>query len=220
MQDVSECTMQPLRRYDVDAAILFSDILVIAEAIGIPVTMPGGVGIQVPEPLIDPEDMTKRIPDISVVNKDFILDKLGVVIDSVKLIRRKMREENKSIPLIGFSAAPWTLLFYIVGGSSKSNTENGIRWLDEHPDASRQLLQLLTKIVTEYVSCQVEAGCHMVQIFEAMGMMIDKERFEKFALPCLEEISKEMKTRFPEVPLMVFSRGAWYVCWKSDKRLH
>lgn len=217
-EDVAECTMQPLRRYDVDAAILFSDILVIAEAIGIPVTMPGGVGIQVPEPLIDPEDIARRIPDISSINKDFILDKLGVVIDSVKLIRRKMQEENKSIPLIGFSAAPWTLLFYIVGGSSKRNTENGIKWLDEYPEASRQLLQLLTKIVTEYVACQVEAGCHMVQIFEAMGMMIDKDRFEKFALPCLEEISREMKTRYPEVPLMVFSRGACYMNEELSKR--
>jgi len=204
--------MQPVRRYDVDAAILFSDILVIAEAIGILVTMPGGVGIQVPEPLIDPEDMKKRnIPDISSINKEFILEKLGVVMDSIKLIRRKMRDENKSIPLIGFSAAPWTLLFYIVGGSSKRNTENGIKWLNEYPDDSRELLQLLTKIVTEYVSCQVEAGCHIVQIFEAMGMMIDKDNLEKFALPCLEEISREMKKRFPDVPLMVFCRGAWYV---------
>jgi uroporphyrinogen decarboxylase len=203
--------MQPVRRYDVDAAILFSDILVIAEAIGIPVTMPGGVGIQIPEPLRDPEDMAKRLPDISVVNREFVLDKLGVVVDSVKLIRQKLLDENKSIPLIGFSAAPWTLLYYIVGGSSKQSKEIGVKWLNEYPEASQKLLQLLTKIVIEYVTSQVEAGCHMVQIFEAMGMKIDKDNFEKFALPCLEEISNEMKTRFPEVPLMVFSRGAWYV---------
>jgi len=204
-----------LRRYDVDAAILFSDILVISQAINIPVTMPGGVGILVPEPLKDPEDMAQRIPNISEIGPEFVSSRLGHVIDSVKLIRKKMKDENKSVPLIGFSAAPWTLLFYSVGGSSKKNAEIGMKWLDDYPEASQTLLDLLTKIVIEYCAAQVEAGCHMVQIFEAMGMMIDEEHLTKFALPCLEQISVELKSRYPEVPLMVFCRGAWYVLWRK-----
>jgi len=210
-EDVAECTLQPLRRYDVDAAILFSDILVISQAINIPVTMPGGVGILVPEPLKDPEDMAQRIPNISEIGPEFVSSRLGHVIDSVKLIRKKMKDENKSVPLIGFSAAPWTLLFYSVGGSSKKNAEIGMKWLDDYPEASQTLLDLLTKIVIEYCAAQVEAGCHMVQIFEAMGMMIDEEHLTKFALPCLEQISVELKSRYPEVPLMVFCRGACYM---------
>jgi uroporphyrinogen decarboxylase len=202
--------MQPIRRYDLDAAILFSDILVIAQAINIPVTMPGGVGILVPEPLKHPEDMEKRVPKLADVNADFIQSKLGHVIKSVALIRQKMKDEGKSIPLIGFSAAPWTLLFYSVGGSSKKNNKIGVTWLDGYPEQSQKLLDLLTKIVIEYCAAQVEAGAHMVQIFEAMGMMIDEERFKKFAMPCLEKISIELKGRYPDVPLMVFSRGAWY----------
>jgi len=207
-EDVAECTMQPVRRYDMDAAILFSDILVIAEAFNIKVTMPGGVGIQVPCPLVGPADMMERVPSKDSLNKDFVHDKLGHVMESVKLIRSQMKEEGISIPLIGFSAAPWTLLFYMVGGSSKKNQHIGMEWLHSHPEESKDLLDRLTTIVIEYMAEQVESGAHMLQLFEAMGMMIEENEFNEFAMPCLEKIASELKSRYPDVPLMVFSRGA------------
>lgn len=224
-EDVAECTLQPVRRYNVDAAILFSDILVIAEAMNVEVTMPGGVGIQIPCPLLGPADMKERLPKLLLlhhasaeeeVKKEnvvaaFVQDKLGHVMESIRLIRTKMTSENISIPLIGFSAAPWTLLFYMVGGSSKKNQHIGMDWLHTHPTASQDLLDMLTNIVIEYMSLQVENGAHMLQLFEAMGMMIDPAEFEQYALPCLRTVASELKRRYPNIPLMIFARGACYM---------
>lgn len=209
--DVAECTLQPVRRYNLDAAILFSDILVIVEALNIQVTMPGGVGIQIPEPLLNPNDMYTRLPTTIMNHNEaniFVQNKLKHVLDAVKLIRINMKNENISIPLIGFSAAPYTLLYYMVGGSSKKNNDIGMKWLKEYPNDSTVLLQLLTQIIIEYLSLQIENGVHMIQIFEAMGMMINDDLFEEYGLPCLQQIGIELKKRYNNtIPIMIFTRG-------------
>lgn len=206
-RDVAEVTLQPLRRYNVDAAILFSDILVVAQALGLCVEMPGS-GITVKDPLECPEDLN-RLPSLQEATREFVELRLGHVISAVGLIRERMIVEGfGTLPLIGFSAAPWTLFFYMVGGSSKRRLDAGQRWLVQQPLAAKKLLVLLSRVIVEYVSAQIDAGCHVVQIFEAMGDKISKEHFDEFALDHMQYIAEELGRRYPEVPLMVFPRGA------------
>lgn len=208
---VAEVTMQPLRRYAVDAAILFSDILVVPEALGINVEMPGGKGILVTNPLTGPEDLA-RLPKVDeAATPAFIQEKLGHVLEAVRAILAQMRKEGfGSRPLIGFSAAPWTLLYYMVGSSSKTLNTLGEEWCQQRPEAAKELMALLTKVVIEYMSAQVREGCHALQVFEAMGEHMSPETFRTFALPAMAEIARELRSRHPGVPLMVFPRGACY----------
>ena len=206
--DVAECTMQPVRRYPIDAAILFSDILVVAEAMGITVEMPGGKGILVTNPLREAADVDRlTLPADASAAAVLVEERLQHVLAAVRLILEQL---DGKVPLIGFSAAPWTLFYYMVGGSSKKGQEEGERWLREHPEESARILDSLQLIVIEYMSAQAANGAHMLQLFEAMGEFISPGSFEAAALPRMAAIAAELKSRHPDVPLMVFPRGASY----------
>jgi len=170
-EDVAECTLQPLRRYKLDAAILFSDILVIPAAMGMHVIMPGGVGIQIPNPIKSISELENyRVPNIKEEANYLVRNELEHVLSSIDLIKKKMEEEGfQSKPLIGFSATPFTLLFYMVGGSSKKNAMAGMDFLRNYPVEAKKLLSSLSLIVIEYVVAQVEHGANLIQLFEAMG---------------------------------------------------
>lgn len=101
-------------------------------------------------------------------------------------------------------------MYYMVGGSSKAGQQNGVNWLTKHPAQSQKLLDLLTTVVIDYMSAQVQAGADLLQVFEAMGMFIEPDLFYRWAMPCMERIASELKSRHPDVPLLVFPRGASY----------
>jgi uroporphyrinogen decarboxylase len=177
---------------------------VVLQALGIEVSMPGGKGITVPNPITSVADYTERLASKP---KIVVQEKLAHVLEAVRLIKAKL--ENR-IPLIGFSAAPWTLLFYLLGGSSRANQHVPSSWLTAHPQESKALLELLTDVVIDYLGAQVAAGVDLIQVFEAMGEHISEQDFHAWALPCMARIAKELKERHPDVPLMVFPRGAGY----------
>jgi uroporphyrinogen decarboxylase len=101
-------------------------------------------------------------------------------------------------------------MYYLLGGSSKKNQNVASSWLKNHPTESAQILDILTNIVVDYLSAQIDAGADLIQVFEAMGEFINPDDFNKWALPCMEKICSSLKAKYPHVPLLVFPRGAGY----------
>ena len=155
--DVAEVTLQPLRRYGVDAAILFSDILVVPQALDVRVEMPGGKGIVVPEPLTTGPALLEAAKKAAADPAALVAKRLNHVTRAVSEIRSAQLAEDLDRTLLGFSAAPWTLLFYTVGGSSR-NQPPGIDFARANPDETHAMLEAYTDLVVEYMSAQVAAG--------------------------------------------------------------
>jgi len=201
-----EVTLQPIRRFpELDAAIIFSDILVIPQALGMVVEMRPGVGPVFPEPLINPQHLDRLVdPDVKIV--------LKYVYDAITLTRHKL--EGK-VPLIGFSGAPWTLMAYMIEGGGSKTQSKAKKWLYLHPEASHKLLSLLSSVCARYLVEQVRAGAQLLQVFESNAEYLGSQEFETFALPYLKDISKKVREslaaeNLPLVPMTVFAKGGHY----------
>lgn len=197
-----EVTLQPIKRFDLDASIIFSDILTIPQAMGLTVEMVPKVGPVLPHPLNDPSDLSRLVkPE---VEKD-----LKYVGDAITLTRHKL--EGK-VPLIGFTGAPWTLMGYMIQGGGSSTMAKPRTWLYKYPNESHQLLKLITDVVVDYLVMQVKAGAQLLQVFESNGDYLNDELFSKYSLPYLIKISNEVKAKLKEqnvmqVPMIVFPKG-------------
>lgn len=192
-----EVTMQPLRRFDLDASIIFSDILVIPQALGLTVEMHAGVGPVLPQPIKTPEDL-KRL------TLDGALSRLTYVGDAITMMRHKLEGR---VPLIGFTGAPWTLMGYMIEGGGSKTMSKAKAWLVEYPEDSKLLLNLLTDVIVDYLEMQVKAGAQMLQIFESSAEHLSKEDFLKWAVPYLRRIRNDLVNRLnqsatPVVPLV------------------
>lgn len=196
----AEVTLQPIERFALDAAILFSDILVVPQALGMEVNMVKGVGPSFPEPLDGPSDLDRlREPD---VERD-----LKYVFDALTLTRQRL---DGRVPLIGFCGAPWTLMAYMIEGGGSKHFVKTRTWLYRHPSAARDLLQRLSEVLIEYLIRQIEAGAQVVQVFDSWAGLLGPTEYESFMLPNLRLIASRVKRAHPDVPAIVFARGAHY----------
>lgn len=201
-----EVTLMPIRRFDLDAAIIFSDILVIPQALGMKVEMTGE-GPKFPNPLKQYEPIESRIN--SSVN---VAQRLHYVYDAITITRHAL--EGKC-PLIGFSGAPWTLMCYMVEGGGSKTMAKAKKWLYQDPKASCELLDILAAKVTDHLVEQAKAGAQLLQIFESNADYLTLELFNKFAGPRIIKICIDVKKRLASlgikrVPLIVFAKGGHY----------
>jgi len=199
-----EVTMQPLRRFDLDASIIFSDILVIPQAMNMEVKMVPGKGPVFPEPLVDPEDLDK------IELKPNVSEKLKYVYDAITLTRKEI---NGQCPLFGFTGAPWTLMAYMIEGGGSNTHSKAKKWLYQHPEKSHELLDALVEICIDYLVCQVRAGAQLLQVFESHGGALNRELSREFTVPGLKRIATEVKKRLgPDaVPMSIFARGGFFI---------
>ncbi|MBI2896529.1 MAG: uroporphyrinogen decarboxylase [Deltaproteobacteria bacterium] len=186
----TEVTLQPVDRLGVDAAILFSDILIPVEAMGAPVIM-GDAGPSLPEPVRD----ESAIDRLRVLEPESV----GFVLDAVRMIRAALSDQ---VPLIGFSGAPFTLASYLVeGGGSKSFIEIK-RLMFQRPELAHRLLDKLAKSMGRYLAAQVGAGAQVVQIFDSWAGVLAPEDYETFALPYTRQVIEALPA--PRVPVIIF----------------
>jgi uroporphyrinogen decarboxylase len=207
----STLTLQPIDRYDglIDAAIIFSDILVIPQAMGMEVIMVDKKGPHFPHPLKDPNDPQYK----QVLEKNVDVEKeLDYVYKAITLTRRKL---NGRVPLIGFCGAPWTLLCYMVEGGGSKLYKEAKTWIYKYPKESKQMLQKIAELCVDYLALQVVAGAQMIQVFDSWAGELSPLTFQEFSLPFLQYIADNLPKRLEElhqdrVPMTVFAKGAWY----------
>lgn len=191
----AEVTIQPVDILGVDAAILFSDILVIPEAMGLPYRMDEGKGPSF-------ENTIERLEDLNKLTTD-VLPELEYVFKTIRLIKRDL---NDRVPLIGFAGAPWTIFCYMVEGKGSKTFSKPRAMLMQNPELAHRLLSAITDATILYLKKQIEEGCNLVQLFDSWAGILNKDSYNTFALPYMKKICDAIT----EVPVTVFALGAHF----------
>jgi len=192
----SAITLQPVDQIGVDAAILFSDILVVPQAMGMEVQMVEGKGPLLPDPIQHQQDLQHLcIPDVE--------EQLGYVFSAIRLSKQML---DGRVPLIGFAGAPWTLLCYMVQGSGSKTFDGAKAFCYTQPESAHQLLDMITQTTIAYLKGQVNAGAEVVQIFDSWGGLLGRDDFEKWSLYYIRQIVRALKG---QVLTIIFAKGAW-----------
>jgi uroporphyrinogen decarboxylase len=196
----SEVTIQPVDLVGVDAAIIFSDILTVPEAMGMKLIVEEGKGgPRFPEPI----RLYTQIKELKSVN---VASDLGYVRDAIALTVDKL---SGRVPLIGFSGAPWTLFCYMVEGSGSKDFKHAKQMIFSREDDAHRLLQKISEVVADYLVMQIEAGADVVQIFDTWAGILTPEDFREFSLQYIGDIVRDVKQRTANrAPVIVFCKGA------------
>ena len=190
-----EATLQPLRRYEPDAAILFSDILVVPDAIGCDVWFVEGEG-----PKLEPLRDVAAVKALSVTR---ISDHLAPVYEAVSGIKAAMPQTTT---LIGFAGAPWTVAVYMVEGRGGTQCETARRWGMTDPAGFQVLMDVLVEATVSHLGWQIEAGAEVVQLFDSWSGVLDAAEFEAWSVAPTKAIVQALKDRYPDIPVIGFPR--------------
>jgi uroporphyrinogen decarboxylase len=194
-----EVTLQPLRRFSLDAAIIFSDILTIPDVMGLKLYFVAGEGPKFERPIRSAQDIRKLpCPDVS--------DSLGYVMDAISLTRREL---DGKVPLIGFSGSPWTLATYMIEGGSSKTFSKAKKLIYQDPKLAHLLLEKLAATVTDYLNAQIDSGAQAVQIFDTWGGALSAQAYKDFSLRYMAQIVSGLKRENEgrQVPVILFSKG-------------
>jgi len=193
----TEITVMPVDQVGVDAAIIFSDILVVPQAMGMEVQLVEKLGPLLPQPIKSAADLNRiHIPDVK--------DSLHYVMDALRLTKQTLAGR---VPLIGFAGAPWTLLCYMVQGKGSKTFDEAKAFCYTQPEVAHELLNRITETTIAYLKAQVEAGADVVQIFDSWGGLLSPDDFENFSLQYIRRIVAALQG---VAPVIVFAKGAWF----------
>ncbi len=193
----TEITLQPVDQVGVDAAIIFSDILVIPQAMGMQVLMEEGKGPSLPK-------IIQTQADVDALITEGVEESLHYVTDALSLTKKEL---NGRVPLIGFAGAPWTLLCYMVEGKGSKTWDKAKQFAYTQPLLAHQLLQKITSITINYLKAQVKAGADTVQVFDSWAGSLSPADFKIFAQPYLLQIADALKE---DAPVILFPKGTWH----------
>ncbi|MBZ9777916.1 uroporphyrinogen decarboxylase [Psychroflexus sp. CAK8W] len=193
----TEITVMPIHQVGTDAAILFSDILVVPQAMNIEVEMKPGVGPWLPNPIRDRRTLDQVIvPDV--------YEELGYVYEAIKMTKKELNDE---VPLIGFAGSPWTIFCYCVQGQGSKNFDKAKEFCFTEPQMAHELLQKITDTTIAYLKGKVEAGVDAVQVFDSWGGMLSPVDYQEFSWPYIQQIIDALKE---DIPVIAFGKGCWF----------
>ncbi len=194
----AEVTLQPVDIVGVDAAILFSDILVIPNEMGMDLDFVKGEGPVFAKPVRDEKALD------ALIGGEEAADKLTYVYDTIKLVRERLSDDKA---LIGFTGAPWTLATYMIEGQGSKTYNICKKLIYTEPEFMHKLLAKVTEVVKYYLEKQIEAGVDVVQIFDSWAAALEKSKYMEFSWPYMKEIAAYIKAKYPHIPIIIFPKG-------------